>query len=87
MNELLKAKEDVISDIAQIEAQDDTAVIAELVAKYRAEIEAKYAADKAAQLAELNAGLKYIQRAIDRAESQAQAELNQPEVADTVEEV
>jgi hypothetical protein len=66
MDELLRAKQDIEAEIEAVKAVDNTAAINEAVDKYRAEITAQYAKDKADKLIELEVGLRYINRAIER---------------------
>lgn len=80
MDELLKAKLDVEADINALLAEDDTAEIERQVEEYRKTLTQNREEEKGAQLAELNAGLKYIDRAIARAEAQKVAEIESEEL-------
>lgn len=75
MDELLKAKQEIEAEIAEVNATDNTIAINEAVEKYRTEITERYVKDKADKLAELEVGLRYINRAIERATVQPAEEV------------
>ena len=68
MDKLLKAKEEIIAEIDAIKSVPIADRVAEKVAEYKAQLTAEYEANDASQLAELEIGLKFIERAIARAE-------------------
>lgn len=70
MDKLLKAKEEIISEIDAIKSVPIADIVAEKVAEYAAQLTAEYEANNASQLAELEIGLKFIERAIARAEQE-----------------
>lgn len=70
MDKLLKAKEEIISEIDAIKSVPVADRVAEKVAEYAAQLTAEYEANNASQLAELEIGLKFIERAIARAEQE-----------------
>lgn len=73
MDKLLKAKEEIISEIAAIKSVPIADRVAEKVAEYEAQLTAEFEANDASQLAELEIGLKFIERAIARAEQEIPA--------------
>ena len=70
MDKLLKAKEEIISEIDAVKSVPVADLVAEKVAEYAAQLTAEYEANNASQLAELEIGLKFIERAIARAEQE-----------------
>ena len=70
MDKLLKAKEEIISEIDAVKSVPVADLVAEKVAEYAAQLTAEYEAKNASQLAELEIGLKFIERAIARAEQE-----------------
>jgi hypothetical protein len=70
MDKLLKAKEEIISEIDAVKSVPVADIVAEKVAEYAAQLTAEYEANNASQLAELEIGLKFIERAIARAEQE-----------------
>lgn len=70
MNKLLKAKEEIIAEIDAVKSVPVADLVAEKVAEYAEQLTAEYEANNANQLAELEIGLKYIERAIARAEAE-----------------
>lgn len=70
MDKLLKAKEEIIAEIAAIKSVPIADRVAEKVAEYEAQLTAEFEANDASQLAELEIGLKFIDRAIARAEAE-----------------
>lgn len=70
MDKLLKAKEEIISEIDAVKSVPVAELVAEKVAEYAEQLTAEYEANNANQLAELEIGLKYIERAIARAEQE-----------------
>ena len=70
MDKLLKAKEEIISEIDAIKSVPVADIVAEKVAEYAAQLTSEYEANNASQLAELEIGLKFIERAIARAEQE-----------------
>lgn len=70
MDKLLKAKEEIISEIDAVKSVSVAELVAEKVAEYAEQLTAEYEANNANQLAELEIGLKYIERAIARAEQE-----------------
>lgn len=73
MDKLLKAKEEIIAEIAAIKSVPIADRVAEKVAEYEAQLTAEFEANDASQLAELEIGLKFIERAIARAEQEIPA--------------
>lgn len=69
MDKLLNAKEEIIAEIAAIKSVPIADRVAEKVAEYEAQLTAEFEANDASQLAELEIGLKFIDRAIARAEA------------------
>lgn len=80
MNELLNAKAEILSELEKLKAVNLTEQIAEKVAAKKAELDATLEEFKAeteqsalsehtASISELEIGLKYIERAIARAEA------------------
>ena len=80
MDKLLKAKEEIIAEIDAVKSVPVAELVAEKVAEYAEQLTAEYEANNANQIAELEIGLKYIERAIARAE-QEKAEIPAEEVA------
>lgn len=70
MDKLLKAKEEIIAEIDAVKSVPVADLVAEKVAEYAEQLTAEYEANNANQLAELEIGLKYIERAIARAEQE-----------------
>ena len=70
MDKLLKAKEEIIAEIDAVKSVPVAELVAEKVAEYAEQLTAEYEANNANQLAELEIGLKYIERAIARAEQE-----------------
>ena len=70
MDKLLKAKEEIIAEIDAVKSGPVADLVAEKVAEYAAQLTAEYEAKNASQLAELEIGLKFIERAIARAEQE-----------------
>ena len=70
MDNLLKAKEEIIAEIDAVKSVPVADLVAEKVAEYAEQLTAEYEANNANQLAELEIGLKYIERAIARAEQE-----------------
>ena len=70
MDKLLKAKEEIIAEIEAIKSVPIADRVAEKVAEYEAQLTAEFEANDASQLAELEIGLKFIERAISRAEAE-----------------
>lgn len=68
MDKLLKAKEEIITEIDAIKSVSIDEKVAKEVAEFEANIRVKIEEEVAAQLAELEIGLKFIDRAIARAE-------------------
>jgi len=68
MDKLLKAKEEIIAEIDAIRSVSVADRVAARVAELAEKLTAEYEANDASQLAELEIGLKFIDRAIARAE-------------------
>jgi len=68
MDKLLKAKEEIIAEIDAIRSVSVADRVAARVAELAEKLTAEYEANDASQLAELEIGLKFIERAIARAE-------------------
>lgn len=75
MNKLLKAKEEIVAEIDAIKSVPIADLVAEKVSEYAEQLTAEYEANNANQLAELEIGLKYIERAIARAEAEVSEEI------------
>lgn len=75
MDKLLKAKEEIIAEIDAVKSVSVADLVAEKVAEYAEQLTAEYEANNANQLAELEIGLKYIERAITRAEAKVSEEI------------
>lgn len=84
MDKLLKAKEEIIAEIAAIKSVSVADRVAVKIAELTEQLTAEFEANDAAQLAELEIGLKFIDRAIARAEQDIPVA---PVEAEAVEEV
>lgn len=84
MEKLLQARQEVQAEIEAIKSVSVADRVAVKVAELAEKLTAEYEANDAAQLAELEIGLKYIDRAIARAEQDIPVA---PVEAEAVEEV
>lgn len=87
MEKLLQARQEIQAEIDAIKSVSIADRVAEKVAELVAKLTAEYEANDAAQLVELEIGLKFIDRAIARAEAEipvapAEAEVVPEETAE-----
>lgn len=73
MEKLLQARQEIQAEIDAIKSVSIADRVAEKVAELVAKLTAEYEANDAAQLVELEIGLKFIDRAIARAEAEIPA--------------
>ncbi len=85
MEKLMKAKEEIIEEINELENTSIHELIEEKVNEFRVEITEKIEKEKQDNLNELYVGLKYIERAIER-ETKNESVSRETEVVHKIEE-